>query len=439
MHNLFGGEDLKIYRKILYTLILALSAVITGLVLGNVFGNKPGDILLFSGEEQSFSLSMPYGLKIDSGDIYVSNGQGEKIPADQITINLGDEFNLEAADTGNYEAKVYLFNLIPVDTISVNVVTPESVYVGGNIIGLALNTDGILVLGSGSVTLDNGTKVSPAENILRSGDYIVEMNGERVTDKAQFVSLVQKNGDKTIELKVRRNEEEIMVSIKPVMASDNSYKIGAWIRDDTAGVGTITYYSPESGVFGTLGHGITDVDTGTLLSISSGEVYRAHVLSIEKGEEGEPGEIVGSMSRSNTDYVGAITENTTVGVFGKNENTEEVTKKFGFTNDDLYQVGSSYSVTKGSAYIVSCMLGEKEYYSVEITEVSYGNTSVEKSIKLKITDERLIEKTGGIIQGMSGSPIIQNGKLVGAVTHVTVDNPKEGYGIFIENMLDVSG
>ncbi len=427
---------MKIYRKILYTLIFTLAAVITGLVLGSVFGNKPGDILLFSGEEQSFSLSMPYSLKIESEDIYVSKGQGEKVPADRISINLGDEFNLKASDTGKYRAKVYLFNLIPVDTISVNVVTPESVYVGGNIIGIALNTDGILVLGSGSVTLENGTKVSPAENILRSGDYIIEMNGERIKDKAQFVLLVQKNGEKAIELKVRRNEEEIKVSIKPVMTSDNSYKIGAWIRDDTAGVGTITYYSPEKGVFGTLGHGITDIDTGTLLSISSGEVYRAHVLSIEKGKEGEPGEIVGSMSRSNTDYVGDITENTTIGVFGKNEDRDEVVKKLGFTSDDLYQIGTAYSVTRGSAYIVSCMFGEKECYSVEITDVSYGKVSVEKSIKLKITDERLLEKTGGIIQGMSGSPIIQDGKLVGAVTHVTVDDPTTGYGIFIENMLE---
>lgn len=427
---------MKIYRKLLYTLIFALAAVITGLVLGSVFGNKPGDILLFSGEEQSFSLSMPYSLKIDSEDIYVSNGQGEKIPADQISINLGDEFNLKASDTGNYKAKVYLFNLIPVDTISVNVVTPESVYVGGNIIGIALNTDGILVLGSGSVTLENGTKASPAENILRSGDYIIEMNGERITDKSQFVSLVQKNGEAAIELKIRRNDEEIKVSIKPVMASDKSYKIGAWIRDDTAGVGTLTYYSPDNGIFGTLGHGITDIDTGTLLSISSGQVYRAHVLSIEKGKEGEPGEIVGSMSRSSTDYMGEIMENTTVGVFGKNEDINEVVKKLGFTEDDLYQIGSSYSVTEGEASIVSCMLGEKEYYSVEITDVSYSKTSEEKSIKIKITDERLLEKTGGIIQGMSGSPIIQNGKLVGAVTHVTVDNPQEGYGIFIGSMLE---
>jgi stage IV sporulation protein B len=427
--------NLKIYRRLLIILIITVSLVMGALVLTGVFSNMPGDIWLSSGDGQEFNLSMPYSLKIDSGDIYVSAGSKEKIPADEITIDLDKSFSLSSSGIGTYNARVYLFNLIPAYTIEVNVVTARSYYIGGELIGIALNTNGILVLGSGTVTKKNGTEVSPSKGILKSGDYIKAVDGIEVSDKEKFISIIQESAGKSLTITVLRNEVEIDVVLKPVLANDGTYKIGAWVRDDTAGVGTLTFVDPTDGSFGALGHGITDVDTGTLLSVSDGEVYTATALSINKGEEGNPGEIVGAMNRSASEYIGEMLTNTSLGVYGLTTDVEQTLKKLGINDSYLYEIGYAAGVKKGEIEIVSAVLGTLEFYTAEITELNYNSKMSEKAIKIKVTDERLLEATGGIVQGMSGSPIIQDGRLIGAVTHVTVDDPSEGYGIFIEAMI----
>jgi stage IV sporulation protein B len=378
---------------------------------------------------------MPYSLKIESSDIYVSSGTQEKIAADKITIDLDKSFSLSSARTGTYSARVYLFNLIPTYKIEVNVVTSKSYYIGGELIGIALNTNGILVLGNGTVTRKNGTEVSPAKGILKSGDYILAVDEKAISDKEEFISIIQECEGRSLTLTVLRNDVEIDVVVKPVLANDGTYKIGAWVRDDTAGVGTLTFINPTDGTFGALGHGITDVDTGMLLSVSDGEVYTATALSINKGEKGNPGEIVGAMNRSQSDYIGEMLTNTGLGVYGRTTSVEQMLKKLEIDDSRLYEIGYAAGVKKGSIEIASAVLGTLQYYTAEITELNYNSKMNEKAIKIKVTDERLLESTGGIVQGMSGSPIIQDGRLIGAVTHVTVDDPSEGYGIFIEAMI----
>lgn len=428
---------MKLYRKILICAIIVLSCIMAVMVLMGVYKYKPSNIWLVTGDAQEFDLKLPYSIKIDSEEIYVSaSDDSKKVPADQITIDLDESFSLSAETTGTHEAKVYLFNIIPVDTIDVNVVTPSSCYVGGQIVGISLTTDGVLVLGSGEVTTTSGTTVEPSKNILKSGDYVVEINGKEVNEKEKLVQYIQECSGDTITLTVNRNGEMIEVAVKPELAEDGTYKIGAWIRDDTAGIGTLTYIDPSTGKFGALGHGITDVDTGTLLDILSGDVYKAHILSINKGKVGDPGEIVGSMSRNSASYIGSLENNDNIGVYGTVENIDSCLDKLEINEDMLYEIGYASSVHEGEITIVSECLGELEEYTAEIEVVDHSNVDSEKAMKIEITDERLLKSTGGIVQGMSGSPIIQDGKLIGAVTHVLVDDPTKGYGIFIENMLE---
>ena len=433
----FWRFTLKLYRKILICAIVVLSCIMTVMILMGVYKYKPSNLWLVTGAEQEFDLRLPYSIKIDSEDIYVSaSDDSKKVPADQITIDLDESFSLSSDTTGTCEAQVYLFNIIPVDTIEVNVVTPSTCYVGGQIIGISLTTDGVLVLGSGEVTTKSGTVVEPAKNILKSGDYILEINGIEVNDKEKLVEYIQDCSGETIIFKVNRNDEIIEVAVKPELAEDGTYKIGAWIRDDTAGIGTLTFIDPSTGAFGALGHGITDIDTGTLLDIKSGEVYKAHVMSINKGKVGDPGEIVGVMTRNSISHIGSLEDNDNIGVYGTVDEVESCLDKLDIDEDMLYEVGYASSVHEGSITIVSECLGTLEMYSAEIELVDHSNIDSEKAIKIRITDERLLNSTGGIIQGMSGSPIIQDGKLIGAVTHVLVDDPTRGYGIFIENMLE---
>lgn len=428
---------MKVYRRILIGAICVLTCIMAGMVFVGIYQNKPSDLWIATGSEQEFDLGLPYSIKIESDDIFVSaSDEDKKVPADEITIDLDENFELSSESTGTCEAQVYLFDYIPVDTIEVNVVSPKTVYVGGQVVGISLTTDGVLVLGSGEVKTKSGTVAEPVKNILKSGDYIVEINGEKVNEKEKLVDYIQECSGNSITLKVNRNNEIIEVAIKPELAEDGTYKIGAWIRDDTAGIGTLTYIDPKTGRFGALGHGITDIDTGTLLNVLTGEVYKARVMSINRGTKGDPGEIVGMMTRSENNYIGSLYMNENIGIYGDVGDVDDCVDMLDLDDDSLFEVGYSSSVHEGEIIIISECLGSREEYTAEIETVEHSDVKSEKAISIKITDERLLDGTGGIIQGMSGSPIIQDGKLIGAVTHVLVDDPTRGYGIFIENMIE---
>lgn len=306
--------------------------------------------------------------------------------------------------------------------------TERKVIPVGKTVGIYVNTKGILVIDTGEVTDMSGEKKTPAKNKLMPGDYVVELNGETVTTKKQLIQCITDCGGETLIFEVTRNGKETEVKIEPVETGVDTYKVGIWVRDDLQGLGTITYV--EGNDFGALGHSINDTDTGDVLEVSGGEIYEADIFGVEKGTSGNPGVIEGMIAYQTENVVGNIEGNCLYGIYGQvNENFKETLSEEGIS------IAYVDEVEKGKAYVQSYVSGKKELYEIEILN-THKNDNGDKEMEILVTDERLLSLTGGIVQGMSGSPIIQDDKLVGAVTHVFVDDPSRGYGIFIENMLE---
>ena len=327
---------------------------------------------------------------------------------------------------GKVSFRLNLFNLIPLKNIDVNVIPKTTVVPMGNAIGMKLYTAGVLVVGMSEI---EGKK--PYENSgIKEGDRIIQINQNQIENTDDLMKAVNKSDGNNISIKYVRDEKTITTSIKPLKNSSNEYKIGLWVRDAAAGVGTLTFYEPSSGMFATLGHGIMDIDTAELIKIANGELVTTNILSINKGTKGNPGEIRGTIEAGHT--IGSISKNTKFGVFG----TINKTPYLNTSNTNEVQVALREEIKTGKAQII-CELenGKKEYYDIEIQRIFISNNKDNKSMLIKVTDKKLSEKTGGIIQGMSGAPIIQNGKFVGAVTHVLVNDPTIGYGVFADIML----
>lgn len=293
----------------------------------------------------------------------------------------------------------------------------------GHTIGIKLFSDGVLVIGLAEVETAQGMSAPGAACGLKVGDVIEEANGTEVESSEQFSALLQCGG--TVELEVSRSGEDLTLSAHPVLGEDGTWRLGAWIRDSMAGIGTVTFYDPKTGEFGALGHGVTDGDTGLLMPLGDGAVMESVVKAVKKGSAGEPGQLRGEFDLVRD--MGVLSANTERGVFG-------ILEESGMTSGKAIPVAAAEEVQEGKAVIRSNVQGSKvEEYEIEILRV-LGRDGAQ-NLLLRVTDERLIAQTGGIVQGMSGSPIIQNGKLIGAVTHVMVNDPTKGYGILIENML----
>jgi stage IV sporulation protein B len=390
----------------------------------------PDEIKLLVDTKESFDFGMPLEGKISAGDTDAISVNNLKVPSDRIHIDLNQPFTLESSQTGQYNIDLKLFGLIAFKKISLDVIEKVELIPCGFPIGIYVETNGILVLGSGRITGEDGLNYEPVRNRLKSGDYILEINGQAVTRKSELIAIIQECRGKDITLLIRRNREKITVEITPVKTASGNYKIGAWIRDNTQGIGTLTFISTD-GQFGALGHGITDVDTGLLLDVKAGSIYSAEIMSIIKGKEGEPGELIG-MIRQNEKYkVGSINKNTYQGIFG------HVSYEYdeGLSMESL-KIGLKQEVKTGKAYVRCTIEDEVTDYEIEIVSVDISNNNHNKGIVIKITDPRLLELTGGIVQGMSGSPILQNNKIIGAVTHVFIQDSTKGYGTFIENMVN---
>lgn len=297
----------------------------------------------------------------------------------------------------------------------------------GHTIGIKLFAEGVVVIGLTEVETDGGVSSPGAECGLLVGDVIEEANGREVESSEQFAALLQCGG--RVELAVSRDGEELTLEAEPVRGTDGTYRLGAWIRDSMAGIGTITFYDPSTGTFGALGHGITDVDTGLLMPLGDGAVMNSTVKAVKPGNAGEPGELRGNFDL--THDMGELFANTERGVFGTMEDSR-------FTKSEAVPVAQPGEVHAGPAVIRANVSGDGvEEYGIEICRV-LGTADVQ-NLLLQVTDQRLISQTGGIVQGMSGAPVIQDGKLVGAVTHVMINDPTKGYGILIENMLEAAG
>ena len=302
----------------------------------------------------------------------------------------------------------------------------------GRAVGIKLFSDGVLVVGFSEISTDHG-KAAPAKACgLREGDIITHINSEEVDTIEQVQSVLKQLENDKLSIRCLRGEKQVDLAVQAVWcADDGSYKLGAWIRDSMAGIGTMTFYDPETGTFGALGHGINDVDTAMLMPLQSGGIMKAAVTDVKKGAKGAPGELHGSFDSSGD--VGTLWANTGAGVFGTLSDKD-------FVCGQPMQAAAPSQVKIGPATILCAISGDTvEEFAVEITKVCPADDGDLRDMTLKITDAALLERTGGIVQGMSGSPIIQNGKIVGAVTHVLVNDPTRGYGIFIENMLDAAG
>ncbi|MEE1313498.1 MAG: SpoIVB peptidase [Lachnospiraceae bacterium] len=344
------------------------------------------------------------------------------------SVDLKSKFVLKTQTSGNYTMETKLFGFLKLKEVAIEALERQSVAPSGEITGIYIETDGLFVIDTAEVETASGSE-SPAKNKLSSGDYIMKVDGKAITSKMKFMEAINDSSGKAVVLTVMRKGELVNVKIVPVLdEEDNHYKIGAYIRNNTQGIGTITYTQGKN--FAALGHGISDIDLGSLLSIKGGQIYQAEISSLKKGTAGSPGEIVGIIDYNKTHLQGSIEKNTENGIFGT-LNTENPEKQI--------PVALKQEVETGEAKIISCISGEREEYKIEITSVDKGNNEKLKGMQIKVIDPKLKELTNGIIQGMSGSPIIQNGRIVGAVTHVFVSDPTKGYGIFIENMLDAAG
>lgn len=423
----------KLYRRILIIVLIFNLITIAGLAVYHIEKNLPDEIKILVGTEESFNFKMPIEANIaaeDTAVLSVNGAEDLKVPSNQIKIDMKRPFTIESSETGKFTMDLKLFGIFKFKKISLDVIESVELIPCGTPIGIYVETNGILVLGNGRITGEDGLNYEPISNKLKSGDYIIAINDTEVRNKNDLIKEIQKTEGKDIHLLIRRNNEKITVRITPVRTAGGQYKIGAWIRDNTQGIGTLTYIS-NNGHFGALGHGITDIDTGLLMEIREGSIYVAEIMSIVKGKEGEPGELIGMIRQQDKYRIGEITDNTYQGIFGRTNGQYKVLKEA-----KPLEIGLKQEIKKGKAYVRCMVEGELDDYEIQIENVDVGNSNHSKGIVIRITDSRLLNTTGGIVQGMSGSPIIQNNKIIGAVTHVFMQDSAKGYGTFIENMVN---
>lgn len=366
-------------------------------------------------------------------EIYVSNGDcPDRFSKYNLSVVMKNDkavaVDSSGASDAKGEAELKLLGIIPVKTAKVVNITTNKVVLCGTPFGIKLFTNGVVIVGMTEVDSENGPFNPSKEAGLREGDRIISINDIQVTSNNQVASLIENLGGQIVHMEVERGGEEMSVEFEPVYSvSSKKYKAGLWVRDSSAGIGTLTFYDPETRAFGGLGHGICDIDTGELLPLGSGEIIPAEITSILKSVSGSPGELCGYFKE--TSVLGELSLNNEAGVYGQ-------LKKYPVESDKTYEVAMKQDIEEGEAQILSTVnSGEPKTYTIEIERIYYKSESKQKNMVIRVTDPELLEKTGGIVQGMSGSPIIQNGKFVGAVTHVFVNDPERGYAIFAENMV----
>jgi len=371
----------------------------------------------------SLVLYVRYGLS----DRYIMT-EGETLQLLRGSL-IGQEVHEEA---GGYRVDLVLPGGVTVKTVQVDVAERKMVIPSGAPFGVKMFTRGVIVVGLSDITSD-GQRQNPARRAgLETGDVILEIDGESVNGNKMFGQRVAASHGEALQLLVQRDEALKEMTLVPVFSdTDNTWRAGVWVRDSSAGIGTMTYWDPTTGQFGGLGHAICDVDTGELMPLNNGQIVGVEITNVEKGKSGDPGELQGSFI--NDEVLGELTENTVTGIYGQTAGGDA--EYLG--SEGVMPVALRGEVHTGPACIRTTISGSRpKEYQIEIERVDDSNST--KNMVIRVTDPELLAATGGILQGMSGSPIIQDGKLVGAVTHVLVNDPTRGYGIFIENMLDAA-
>ncbi|MBU3180164.1 SpoIVB peptidase [Clostridium psychrophilum] len=379
--------------------------------------------------------------KVDNTVVMAFNNPEQKLHSSNYTNKVEDKANITNKSyliERNKDVKLNLDTLLVSQSTLANHNSDIMVYPGGQPIGVKLNTKGVLVVALSDIEGKNGKIPSPAANAgVQIGDSVIKINDIKINHAEDITSSINRNKNSELNLTIQRknNPKLIEILVKPTLDSDDGKpKIGLWVRDSTAGVGTLTIYDSKTNKFAALGHPITDADTGTTLNVSNGVIISSNIVSVKKGTRGSPGELRG-LFVNESKIKGQIIKNTECGIFG-NGTKSLINNKF----SKPMKIGYKDEIKQGKAQILTTINGsEPELFQIEIQKLLSQNTSGSKSMVIKVTDPRLLEKTGGIVQGMSGSPIIQNNKIVGAVTHVLINKPDVGYGIYIEWMLKDAG
>lgn len=430
------------YRNVL-TVLLILCVVGTGIfLLCGALEKIPEEIHVTLHEQEEIRAGFPFQVQIESGELPVFSSTGEKLENSQLHLGSGEPLLLSSAASGQVEVGYKLFGLFKLKSTTYVFDEPRELIPLGSTAGIEVQTRGLLVLGTQKIQDASGASFAPAELAVKEGDYIKELNDVKVSNVSQLKQAIRNAPDSKMVLTLNRDGQLLKVRIQAALDENGERKLGIWIRDSTQGLGTLTYMD-ERGSFAALGHGVSDVDTGVLMEVEDGTLYQSEILDIKKGEEGEPGQLQGILDRSKEGLLGTIEENTACGIFGQLE--PAVIQK---VREECvaYPIAYKQEVKIGKAKIL-CQLDEAvqknglvqgEEYEIEIEACDFGKKGEEKNkgMVIRVTDPKLLAQTNGIIQGMSGSPILQDGKLIGAVTHVLVNDPTRGYGIFIENMLE---
>lgn len=392
-------KAIRIFDVILFFICVAIFGVI-------IWGNAalPSGVVTYNGNSEPLA------------KVFTYTGKSTSLAVDKQTATPRRE-NLK------------LFGIIPVKEVTVTEKAEQKVMVSGEVFGIKLYTDGVIVVGIQEVQTDSGKKSPSGSAGIEVGDIIVAIDGENVYTSDQVQSILGANNGGSFEVKIKRGERYRDYTVTPVYCErEGCYKAGMWVRDSTAGIGTITFYNKQSGIFAALGHQINDIDTKEIMPMLDGEAVKATVSKIEKSTRGTTGSLECDFTNQT---LGKLLSNTDCGIYGAYAEISECAKE--------YPVAAIQEVKKGKATLISTVeKGQPKKYEIEITHIGFNENNREKNMIVKVTDKDLIDKTGGIVQGMSGSPIIQNGKLVGALTHVIVGNPQKGYAVFAQTMAEES-
>ena len=377
----------------------------------------PGNIALTQGQARTLYLG---GLTATGDALTVTSSEDE-------TLAAVGAVNVVSETSGTSELLLSLFG-IPLRRVEVEVSPEKRLIPGGQALGVAMRTDGVRVVGVSEVA----DGISPAKDSgLKAGDVIRSINGTAVETADALTDLISAAGSSPVTIDFLRGSASMSVTLTPILdEATGTVRLGAWVRDSTAGVGTLSFYDPDTGAYAALGHAITDGDTGSVLTVSEGQVLRADIVAVQKGQKGAPGELKGSFLREG-EVLGSIRRNSILGIYGSFD-----APAANPLYPDGLPIGLRSGVHTGPATILSSVDGAGvQEYAIEITRVNQQTAPAPKSMVLRVTDERLLAATGGIVQGMSGSPIIQDGRLIGAVTHVFVSDPTQGYGLYVDWMM----
>jgi len=426
-------------QKLLGLILIVMTMLIVTSTPFQQFASIPNEIRVFEGKSSELSFRTPFMgqlISTDANIVQVSkNDTTRHVQAASGELSTESPLGFSGVKSGTADLQLSI-GKIPIKRVKVNVLPETKVFPGGQSIGVKLNSMGVMVVGHHFIHTEEG-RVSPGEDAsIRVGDLILSMNDTKIKGLDQIGEIVQQAGEngKEIHMEILREKNKLNLVLQPQLdKKDKRYRMGLYIRNSAAGVGTLTFYHPQSSAYGALGHVISDSDTGKPIIAGGGEIMGSIVSSIEKGTQGNPGEKRTIFAED--ELLGDIKRNTPFGIFG------HMKKRLpNGIMDELVPIGLSEEVQKGPAHILTVLEGNKvERFEIEVVDMVEQKFPTTKGMIIRVTDEELLEKTGGIIQGMSGSPIIQNGKLIGAVTHVFVNDPTSGYGCYIEWMLQDAG